>query len=110
MPDFFARLADHLSTKAASLDTDLTGMLQMYAERSGWPLEAARSVYVEYQDSPTRAYAIKCFRAEGDIDVVRAHEYGFNGQEPNPVIRRMATRMQKSADFLLAHRMSGGSP
>lgn len=110
MSDFFARLADRLSGTAQALEADLTGMLQIQAERSGWPLEAARSVFVEYEPSPRPAYAIRCFRASGDLDVVRNHEFGFHGQEPNPVVRKMATRMEKTADFLLRQRLSGGKP
>ena len=109
MSDYFARLANHFQELSKSLEDDLTGMLQIHAERSGWPLDAARSVFVEYEPAPSPAYAIKYYRPTGDLDAVRSYEYGFNGQEPNPVVRKMATRMAETADFLLAQRLSGGS-
>lgn len=111
MSGFLDSLPSRIQALEESVTDDLTMMVQNHARGSGWPVDAWRSLNVVYQPKPDDTgfygYKIAYWRAEGDIDVVRSEEYGFNGREPNPACRRMATRLKDTAKFLLAQKLRG---
>lgn len=94
------------SVEAAYRDAapSLTTMAQRQARDAGWPHDAWRRLYVSYEDRG--AYNLKYYVRDGDVDVVRSHEFGFDG-DPRPAGRKFLNRVGGYADFVIAARERG---
>ncbi len=108
MADFFAEIATHCKTMNTEIANDLTVMVQNHARMSGWNREAWEMLNVEYDpvvdDSGTKGFRINVWSPNGDFSAYRNAEYGFDGQNPNPAVRRMTTRLPENINYALEKR------
>jgi len=108
MADFFAAIAEHYTDLNHQLADDVTVMVQNHARMSGWNRQAWEMMNVEYDPVPdesgSKGFRIVAWAADGDFSPYRNAEYGFNGVEPNPAMRRMNTRLPEMLNYSLEKR------
>lgn len=89
---FVDRVAQRVDTASNDVAYQMTLSLRTFAISSGWPLNVANLLEVVVEDGrfvPAWPRAI--------AEVVRDLEYGVSTDDPNPVIRRFANRLDSMA-------------
>ena len=94
------RTVQRVDTSCQEVARQLTMSLRTYAIASGWPLDIANMLEVVYENG---SFVPAWPRAM--TEKVRDLEYGYSN-EPNPVLRRFANRVEKMAYLRLDREMA----